>query len=130
MKLSYNKFYFKAFILLFLVEVAIDIFFKEGFIRHTFGDFLVVILLYCVFRSFIETKVWHLAISTLFIAYLIEFLQLTDFLEVIGLAHSKWANLIFGNSFSTGDLAAYSLGIITVQILEKLIRSNHSFPSI
>jgi hypothetical protein len=111
------------------MEAAIAIFFKEGFIRHTFGDFLVVILLYCLFKSFIRGNELPIALATLGIAFVIEFLQLTDFLKIVGLEHSKWAALVFGNSFSVQDLVAYTLGILTVIILEKVGTLNQSFPS-
>lgn len=119
MKLTFNKNYFIAFIILFLIEVAIAIFFKEGFIRHTFGDFLVVILLYCFFKSFLNGSTLPIAIATLCIAYIIEFLQLTDFLKHLGLEHSKWASLVFGNSFSIQDLVAYTLGIAVTLYIER-----------
>ena len=119
MKLTFNKNYFIAFVILFLIEVAIATFFKAGFIRHTFGDFLVVILLYCFFKSLIKGTILFVAITTLVIAYIIEFLQLTDFLLVLGLNQNKWANLIFGNSFSVQDLVAYTLGIAITLLIEK-----------
>jgi len=114
MKLQFNKIYFIAFILLLLTEIAIAFFFTKGFIRHTVGDFLVVILLYCFFKSFLRESIFNIAIGTLVIAYIIEFLQLTNFLDYFGLRHNKWANLILGNSFSIQDLVAYTLGIILV----------------
>jgi len=114
MKFTFNKYYFLAFILLFAVEVAIATFLETGFIRHTVGDFIVVILMYCFIRSFIKSNIYAIAIVTLVIAYLIEFLQLTDFLVYLGLGRNKWANLIFGNSFSVQDLVAYTLGVLTV----------------
>ena len=123
MKLTLNKNYFIGFTLLFLIEVAIAIFFKTGFIRHTIGDFLVVILMYCFFKIFIKGYIISTALTTLFIAYVIEFLQLTDFLIYFGLGKNKWANLIFGNSFSIQDLIAYTLGVVLVLGVElKLIR--------
>ena len=114
MKFTFNKYYFLAFILLFAVEVAIATFLETGFIRHTLGDFIVVILMYCFIRSFIKSNIYAIAFVTLCIAYLIEFLQLTDFLVYLGLERNKWANLIFGNSFSVQDLVAYTLGVLTV----------------
>lgn len=124
MKLTFNKNYFMTFVILFLIEVAIAVFFKEGFIRHTFGDFLVVILLYCFFKSFLRGTVWPIAIATLCIAYSIEFLQLTDFLKYLGLEHNKWAALIFGNSFSVQDLIAYTLGVVVTLWIEKVFLSD------
>ncbi|MEP3211174.1 MAG: DUF2809 domain-containing protein [Maribacter sp.] len=118
MKLRFNKTYFLFFILLFLTEAAIAYYLKSGFIRHTFGDFLVVILLYCFFKSFIKANSVVVALCTLVIAYTIEFLQLTNFLEVLRLKGNLWANLVFGNSFSLQDLVAYSLGIIVTLFIE------------
>lgn len=118
MKLRFNKTYFLFFILLFLTEAAIAYYLKSGFIRHTFGDFLVVILLYCFFKSFIKANSVVVALCTLVIAYTIEFLQLTNFLEVLRLKGNLWANLVFGNSFSLQDLVAYSLGIVVTLFIE------------
>lgn len=114
MKSTFNKIYFIAFVILFAIEVLIAATLKEGFIRHTVGDFLVVILMYCFFKSFLKTNLLLVAIATLVIAYTIEFLQLTDFLQYLGLKQNKWANLILGNTFSVQDLVAYTLGIIVV----------------
>ncbi len=124
MKLTFSKNYFLVAVLLLIIEIAIAIFFKEGFVRHTFGDFLVVILLYCFFKSFLRAHSLGIALTTLGIAFIIEFLQLTSFLQLFGLKHSKWANLVFGNSFSFQDLIAYTLGILAVLIFEKVIRKN------
>ncbi len=119
MKPRFNKNYFTTFIILFITEVGIALCFKDGFIRHTFGDFLVVILLYCFFMSFLKGNHIGIAAGTLVIAYIIEFLQRTDFLNALGLAHHKWAVLVFGNSFSVQDLFAYTLGIVVVLFAEK-----------
>ncbi|GAB5472397.1 MAG: DUF2809 domain-containing protein [Maribacter sp.] len=119
MKFTLNTNYLILAVLLFLIEVAIATFFKSGFIRHTFGDFLVVILLYCFFKGFVAGKSISIAMVTLCIAFAIEFLQLTDFLQHLGIKQYRWANLIFGNSFSVQDLVAYILGIAVVIILEK-----------
>lgn len=73
MKSAFNRNYFIAFILLLVIEVLIAAFLNDGFIRHTMGDFLVVILLYCFFKSFLKTNSIAVAIVTLAIAFTIEF---------------------------------------------------------
>jgi len=118
MKLQYNKTYLIASIILFIVEVLIAIFLKDGFIRHTFGDYLAVILLYCMFKSCIKTKPFYIAIVVLIISYGIEFLQLTNFLEIINLDNNKLAKIILGSTFSFSDLIAYTLGFISILIFE------------
>ncbi len=119
MRFTFNKNYFIVFLLLFGVEVLIAVYLKSGFIRHTVGDFLVTILVYCFLRSFIETKAIYIAIVTLVIAFVTEFLQLTDFLEVLGLGDNRLANIVFGNSFSIQDLVAYTLGVILIWVVDK-----------
>ena len=118
MKFKFNRIYFIYFLVLLVIEILIAVFLKSGFIRHTFGDYLVVILMFYFFKSFVKANDITLGIITLLIAYAIEFLQLTNMLSYFGVEQSKWANLIFGNYFSIPDLLAYTLGILTVTSLE------------
>lgn len=92
--------------------------FKSGFIRHTFGDYLVVILVYCFLRSFSKTKAIYLALITLVISFIIEFLQLTNFLEVLNLQDNTLAKTVLGSTFSISDLIAYTLGVITIYLID------------
>ena len=131
MNIIFNSIYFLWFLLLLATEIAIALFLKTGFIRHTFGDFLVVILIYCFIKSFWNTKPLNAGVFVLLIAYAIEFLQLSNFLEHLNLSNSTAATLIFGNTFQFGDLLAYSLGISTTLFIEHKFKSdglykNHS----
>lgn len=124
MKLKFNIPYFIAFVILFCVEALIAIYLKDGFIRHTFGDYLVVILLYCFFKSFIRGMTFQTALAVLIISYAIEFLQLTNFLELLQLQDSSLAKTILGSTFHMSDLVAYSLGVITILIFEHIHNGN------
>lgn len=124
MKLKFNTYYFVVFIVLFAIEALIAIYLKEGFIRHNFGDYLVVILLYCFFKSFIKGKSFQIALAVLIFSYTIEFLQLTSFLEVLNLQENRIAKIVLGSTFSIGDLIAYTFGIITILIFEHLRHGN------
>ncbi|MUU79673.1 ribosomal maturation YjgA family protein [Winogradskyella endarachnes] len=126
MKIQFNKYYLGLAHFLFLVELAIAFTLKTGFIRHTFGDYLVVILLYAIIRGCTNMSVWASSLVVLIIAFLIEFLQLTPFLTYFNLQDSYTAKLIFGSTFQYTDLVAYTLGIITVLVVEKSIRRYHS----
>jgi len=119
MKLQFNKNYLVLAHSLFLAELAIAFIIKTGFIRYTFGDYLVVILLYAILRGCTTLSVRASACIVLFIAFGIELLQLTPFLTYFNLQHSFTASLIFGNTFHLTDMLAYTLGIITVLIIEK-----------
>jgi len=118
MKLQFNKNYLTLAHSLFLIELAIAFIIKTGFIRYTFGDYLVVILLYAIIRGCTNLKVRVSALVVLIIAFGIELLQLTPFLTYFNLQDSFTAKLIFGSTFQFGDIAAYTLGIITVLIIE------------
>ncbi len=120
MTLKFNKTYFAFFTLLLVVEIAIAIFLKEGFIRHTFGDYLVVILMYTCIRSFSNIKPLAAAVGVLLFAFNIEFLQLFNLLDVLNLRDSHLAKLILGSTFHISDLIAYTLGVLTILCIEHL----------
>lgn len=121
MKLQFNGTYLKLALLFFIIEIIIAQ--TTGFIRHTIGDYIVVMLLYTLLRSFIKTSINTMCIITLFIAYVVETLQLTNFLEFFNLKNSYTANIIFGNTFSITDLVAYTLGVATILYTEFLIKN-------
>ena len=116
MKIKFNKNYFFVAIFLFLLEACI--LFNKGFIRHTLGDFLIVIFIYCLLKSFISVSYLKAALFVFLFSFTIELIQLTSFLTYFKLENSKIAKTIFGNTFSFQDLIAYSLGIGFVLIVE------------
>ncbi|PTM04722.1 MAG: DUF2809 domain-containing protein [Bacteroidetes bacterium] len=116
--MTFNTFYFFIFLVIFFIETCIAYFLKTGFIRHTFGDFLVVIVLYCFLKSFLNARPISMALIVLLISFIIEFLQLTPFLELIGLEKNQYAKIVFGNTFHISDLVAYTLGVLTIIIIE------------
>jgi len=125
LKLNYIS--FTAFIL--ITEIAIAIFFKAGFIRHVFGDYLVVLLLYFFLKSFVSISNNTLAGITLLIAFTVELIQLTPLLKTIGLENNSLANLILGNTFSVTDLLAYAFGYITIIIFNSPTLCKHFLPN-
>ncbi|UKM64657.1 DUF2809 domain-containing protein [Flavobacteriaceae bacterium GSB9] len=118
MKLKVHAHYVFITLLLFTIEILIAMYLKTGFIRHTFGDFLAVILIYTFFKSFLKINSIKLALATLLFAYSIEFLQMINVLKILGLEDNIAAKLILGSTFQFTDLIAYSLGILCVLIIE------------
>jgi len=118
MKLTFNSTNFAITISLLLIEIGIALFIKTGFIRHVFGDFLVVILLFYAFKTFIKWTSTRIAIIVLAIAYVIEFLQRFNMLTFLHLNNNKLVSIILGSTFSIEDLVAYTLGIVTVLIID------------
>jgi len=115
--LIFNKRCLTLFLTILFIEVIISN--TSGFIRHTFGDFLAVIMLFYFIKSFIKIDDYIIAVGTLLFSFLLELLQLINFLDYMNLSHYKTLNLILGNTFSYSDLIAYTLGIVTVIFTEK-----------
>lgn len=113
-----KQFYRWASIILFITEVCIAIFVpSDSFVRHSVGDFLVVILLYCMVKSFVVIDAKTLAISVLLFAFAVEFAQYFHLVDVLGI-ENKILRIIIGTSFSVGDLVMYSLGCLTAYALD------------
>ena len=119
--LKFKPQYFVLAVILFFIEVLIAVFIDDRFIRPYFGDFLVVILVYCFLRSFIDLPVRTLALSALIFSYIVEALQYFNLVGRLGLQDSKIAKTVMGSSFEWTDLLAYTLGIILVLYVEKVI---------
>ena len=117
--MKFNANYFIAFLILLITEILIAIFIKQPFIRYVFGDFLVVILMYCFLKSFIKAASIYIAIFVLIFAYTIEIMQKYNTLALLNLENNKLANIILGNTFEFTDLIAYTLGVITIYIIDK-----------
>nr|WP_315233152.1 DUF2809 domain-containing protein [uncultured Flavobacterium sp.] len=117
--LQFNRTYFAFTIFLFLLETVIALFVHDNFIRPYFGDFLVVMLLYCFLKSFLNVSVWVAAGLVLLFSFAIETAQYFNMVEKLGLQHYKIAKVVLGNSFAWMDLLAYVLGILAVISIEK-----------
>ncbi len=117
----FNKNYFALTILLFVVEVLIALFVHDNFVRPYVGDVLVVILIYCFIKSFLNLSEFELALGVLLFAFVIEFLQYLKIVNVLGLEKSELARTILGTSFAWLDMLAYVVGIGIVLMAEKYI---------
>jgi hypothetical protein len=120
--LTFNKRYFILTILLFVIEVLIALYIKDRIIRPYVGDILVVMLIYCFVRSFVNGPVLPLALSVLLFAFTIEFLQYIRIVDKLGLQKSKVASTVIGTSFSWIDVVCYAIGVVVILIVELLMR--------
>lgn len=118
MILNYKNLTF--FLLLFTTEILIAIYFKNGFIRNYFGDYLVVLMLYYFIRSFFNLKPIYTALFTLSIAYTVEFLQFIGIAEILTIKQHTFTSLILGTTYSIYDIIAYTLGFLTLIMIEKI----------
>ena len=121
MMLKFHKTYFGLTILLFVIEVLIALFVNDRIIRPYIGDVLVVMLIYCFVKTFLNTKVFPTAIGVLLFAIGIETLQYFNIVEKLGLQENRLARTVIGASFEWMDILCYGVGILMVLAVEKAI---------
>lgn len=124
----FNKHYFGLALLLFIVEVLIGVYMHDTLIRPFGGDLLIVILIYCFVKSFVNTPGLKTAFATLLFAYVVEFLQYLNLLRFLGWQNSKLAAILLGHSFSWGDMLCYTIGIAIVIIAEVATKRKTPIP--
>jgi hypothetical protein len=125
--LASRRHYFTLCLTLLATEIAIALFVHDDFIRPFVGDFLVVILLYCMIRSFTKLTVETVAMAVLIFSFLIETLQYFQIVNLLGLQDVTPARIIIGTTFSWSDICAYALGILFVLFIETNLKSSRTW---
>ncbi len=125
MRFTFQKNYFVATVLLFLIEVAIALFVRDKFIRPYVGDLLVVMLIYCFVKSFLDATPWKVGLGVLLFSFAIEIGQHFQLVKLLGLEHSEVARIVIGTGFAWGDLLAYTLGVAAVLGMEWFVCRRH-----
>ena len=117
--LRFNTRYFLLSLLILTAEIFIGARLNDSIIRPYGGDYLVVMLLYCMVRTLLDTPVIPTALCALLFAYFIEFLQYEKLADHLHLRPGSLARIMLGDYFTWNDIIAYTLGIVSVVILEK-----------
>ena len=112
--------YFSLASILLVVEVMIAVYVHDAFVRPYIGDFLVIILLYCMLKSFFNISVIRAVEAVVLFAFIIEILQYFHLITLLHLQHSALAKVVLGSSFSWIDLLVYTAGAATILIVEHL----------
>lgn len=103
--------YIVRFFLLLTVEVLIALFLHGGFIRYYMGDVIVVWVVYCFVRIFLVNANSYLtAIGVMIFAFIVEFLQYINIVDILRLGNITFFRVLIGTSFSIIDLVCYSAG--------------------
>lgn len=122
--LKFQYRYFILAVLIFFIEVYIALFIHDKIIRPHIGDLLVVILIYCFLRAFLNLPVLAIAIATLLFSYIVETLQYFDIVTKLGLQNSRLARIVIGTSFSWVDILSYTIGIALVLLIERIVNKS------
>lgn len=108
--LSWRPGYAVAALIVFLAEVAIALWVRDGFVRPYLGDVLAVILVYLMLRAVTTWRVIPAALAALAVGLAVEIGQAIDLLDIFGLSDYVVARVVFGTAFSVGDIFCYAAG--------------------
>jgi hypothetical protein len=115
---KFDRRYFQLTLILFAIEVFIAVFIRDGFIRPFIGDVLVVVLIYCLVKSFVKLAANRVAVAVLIFAFTIEILQYFQLVDRLGLGDNRIAQIVIGATFDWKDLVAYTMGAAIVVAVE------------
>lgn len=113
--------YFILAVLLFFTEVLIGLYVHDAIVRPYVGDGLVVILIYCFLKSFLQLPARKTAIGVLLFSFAIEIGQYFHLVKILGLQGSALARVVIGTSFEWIDLIAYTFGVFVILIVDGLL---------
>ena len=124
--LKFNSRYFVLAILILIIEILIAIYVHDSFIRPYIGDLLVVIFIYCFLKSFVSLSTSKAALYVLLFSYFVETLQYFRIVQYLGFQRNDLARIIIGTSFDWKDILMYTIGIVTVVIIESVFSSENN----
>jgi len=94
----------------FLIEVVIALWWRDGFVRPYLGDVLAVALVYLALRAATRLDPLGVAGVAVVVAVAIELGQLVHVLDAVGLGHNRLARIVLGGVFDPRDIACYLVG--------------------
>lgn len=104
---------------LFACEVLIAVYAK-GFVRNHLGDVLVVILLYCLVRTFFRGFRMLLPVYIFLFAVLVEAAQACRITDMLSISRESVLAVVTGTSFDWGDILCYAAGSVACIACDKL----------
>ncbi len=122
MTFHFNLKYLLLTILTFAVEIFIALFVDDRIVRPFIGDALVVVLIYCFLRIFLNVNYLTAAFGVLLFACLIEILQYFDYVKLLGLENNLVLSVMMGRTFEWLDFAAYFAGFLVIISTEFVIK--------
>lgn len=122
MSLAFNVKYLLLAALLLAVEICIALFVTDSIVRPFVGDVLVVALIYCFLRIFLNVAYWKAALAVLAFACAIEILQYFDYVARLGVENNRVLSVMLGRTFEWLDFVAYFAGFLFIILIENFYR--------
>ena len=111
---------------LLAIEVCIALFVNDSFIRPYVGDVLVTLLLCCLCRVIIPSKVRLLPLYVFAFSACVEIGQYFDLVALLGLTDNRFLSVLMGRTFSWLDLLCYAIGCVAAFLLDQFVWRNSS----
>ena len=105
---------------LLAIEVVIALFVNDSFVRPYVGDVLVTLLLCCLCRVIVPSKVRLLPIYVFVFAACVELGQYFDLVALLGLSDNRILSVALGRTFSWADLICYAVGCVAAFLLDRI----------
>ena len=115
-------FYALAALALLGAEVCIALFVRNGFVRGSLGDVLVVVLIHCALRVIFPGKPRLLPLYVFLFACVIELTQYVHLLDLLGV-ENQLLRVAIGGTFDWGDIVCYAIGCVLVGAAECIRRT-------
>jgi hypothetical protein len=128
--LHLNRTYFYCALGLLVIELYIGLFVHDALVRPYGGDFLVVMLLYCLLRAFSSVSRRYAASAVLLLAYATEVTQYYHLIQQLSWEQHLWVRLLLGTHFAWLDLLAYTAGIAVVVTAEQVFQARTAVNSV
>lgn len=109
---------FLIFVFIFFIEVLIALFVNDKFIRPFGGDILVVMLMYYFVKAFVKTKPLYIIVPVLLFAYMVEFAQYCQIIDVLSI-ENRILQIVIGSSFSWLDMLCYTVGAAICYFIDR-----------
>ena len=122
MKINLSKKYLCVFIVVFIIEAIIAVFIQDNFVRPYLGDVLVVVLIYCLIKTFVRNEIKLLPLYIFIFAALVEISQYFNLVKLLGLNDYKIVRIIIGSTFDIKDIACYLVGCVGLFLYEIIER--------
>ena len=119
--LSVNSrlFYALCFIAIFAIEVLIALYVRDKIIRPYVGDILVVVLVYCFARIFINKPRRLLPLWVFLFACGVEVMQYFQVATLLNLQDNTVARIVIGSTFDWKDIMCYAIGCLPLFFIKK-----------
>ncbi len=110
--IKFNLKYFLLFIMFLIIEIIIAIFIHDAVVRPYVGDILVVVLMYCLCRSFFNINSKWFPVYIFGFATIVEIMQMINIVSLLNLEGNTIARIIIGTTFDFKDIGCYFMGAL------------------